>query len=286
MLRQLTVAVAVGMFAVGCSGSPSEDTGSTSATSDELVVCGWLAGGTCENLPSGNWRSPEFWGQAYLDRYAPERAYYLNNIEPGPTPLTTPRTVLLVTGITIKAEWFDPIKARLERDGFKTVVYEPPGLLSGDLTKATTDLGTIIDGVLASSGESKIDILAECTGGVIARNYIQSYGGDTKINRMVTFVSPEHGLPVAPLVHAIVGWPALNDLTPGSAFLHKVNDVALPSDVKFTSIYSCTDVYIQPMKTSEIPGATNIEICDGVTGHFQTLYEPSIYMMMHDALIK
>ena len=286
MLRQLAVAVSIGMVAVGCSGSSSEDTGSTAATSDELVVCGWLAGGKCENLPSGNWRSPNFWADAYLDWYAPERAYYSNNIEPGPTPLTTPRTVLLVTGITIKAEWFDPIKARLERDGFKTVVYEPPGLLSGDLTKATTDLGTIIDGVLASSGESKIDILAECTGGVIARNYIQSYGGDTKISRMVTFVSPEHGLPMAPLVHAIVGWPALDDLTPGSAFLHKVNDVPLPSDVKFTSIYSCQDVYIQPMQTSAIPGATNIEICDGVTGHFQTLYEPSIYMMMHDALIE
>ncbi|MGH7282274.1 MAG: lipase family alpha/beta hydrolase [Polyangiaceae bacterium] len=286
MLRTIAVAALFGSLALGCSGAPTEETDSTSATSDELVACGWLTGGTCAKLPSGNWRSPQFWGDFYLAKYASERAYYTENIEPGPTPLTTPRTVLLITGITIPAEWFNPIKARLERDGFKTVVYEPPALLSGDLEKASEDLGAVVDKALADSGDSTIDILAECTGGVIARRYIQSLGGDGKIAHMVTFVSPEHGLPMAPLVHALVGWPALNDLTPGSKFLTAVNGAALPSDVKFTSIYSCTDIYISPMKTSEIPGADNIEICDGATGHFEAIYEPSVYMMMHDALLK
>jgi hypothetical protein len=65
-----------------------------------------------------------------------------------------------------------------------------------------------------------------------------------------------------------------------------VNDVPLPSDVKFTSIYTCTDEYIQPYMSSNIPGATNIEICNGFVGHFQTMYDPSIDMMMHDALIE
>jgi len=35
-----------------------------------------------------------------------------------------------------------------------------------------------------------------------------------------------------------------------------------------------------------IPGATNIEICRGYVGHFQTFYDPSIYLLMHDALVK
>lgn len=286
MVRTIAVASLFGALALGCSGAPTEDTGSTSATSDELIACGWLTGGACAKVPSGNWRSPEFWGDFYLAKYASERAYYTENVEPGPAPLATPRTVLLITGITIKAEWFDPIKARLERDGFKTVVYEPPALLSGDLEKASHDLGAVVDKALADSGDTTIDILAECTGGVIARRYIQSLGGDGKIAHMVTFVSPQHGLPMAPLVHAIVGWPALNDLTPGSKFLRSVNDAPLPSDVKLTTIYSCTDIYISPMNTSKIPGANNIEICDGTTGHFETLFEPSVYMQMHDALLE
>ena len=54
-----------------------------------------------------------------------------------------------------------------------------------------------------------------------------------------------------------------------------------------TSIYSCTDEYIQPYDTSIIPGATNIGLCDGTfVGHFQFFYDPDIYMILHDALVR
>ncbi|MEO6418710.1 MAG: hypothetical protein ABIP39_04855, partial [Polyangiaceae bacterium] len=151
MLRNFAL-VAGMVLATGCSGAPEEDVASTDATSQALISCGWLSGGSCTKLPSGNWRSAEFWGDVYLAKYAKQRARALDDIEPGPTPLATPRTVLLITGVTIRAEWFDPIKARLERDGFKTVVYEPPGLLSGDLFQASEDLGAIVDKAIADSG--------------------------------------------------------------------------------------------------------------------------------------
>jgi hypothetical protein len=52
-----------------------------------------------------------------------------------------------------------------------------------------------------------------------------------------------------------------------------------------TSIYTCTDEYIQPYSTSIVPGATNIALCDGTfVGHFQTFYDPDIYLIMHAAL--
>jgi triacylglycerol lipase len=193
---------------------------------------------------------------------------------------------VLITGVTIRAAWLDPIVARLERDGFVPVVYEPPALLSGDLSQAAQDLSSVVDRVRANSGLDKIDILAECTGGVIARYYIQSLGGDQFVSRLVTFVSPQHGLSIAPLAASLVGWPALHDLSPGSDFLNAVNGAALPPGVAVTSIYTCTDEYIQPYQTSIIPGATNIGLCDGFVGHFQTMYDPSIYLIMHDALLK
>jgi len=283
MLRHVSFVFALSLM-TACSGA--DEGAATSASSDELISCGWLMGGTCEKLPSGNWRSPQFWGQVYLDKYSAKLDYASTHIEAGPTPITTPRTVLLITGVGIKKEFMVPIQKRLERDGFDTALYEPANLLSGDLENESKKLATVVDNILKQTGETTIDILAECTGGVIARNYIQSLGGDTKIEHMVTFVSPQHGLPIAPLVHAIVGWDALRDLSPGSTFMHTVNDAQLPSNVKFTSIYTCTDEYIQPYKTSNIPGATNIDLCHGFTGHFQTMYDPSIYMIMHDALVK
>jgi triacylglycerol lipase len=243
-----------------------------------------VAFSTCA-VPSGDLKDPWTWGNYMLDKYAPERAEAMT-IEPAfAPPLAQKRTVLLITGVTIPAVWFDPIKARLERDGFRTVVWEPPALLSGDLFTNAERLADVVDGIRAQTGEAKIDILAECTGGLLARHYIQSLGGDQYVSRMVTFISPQHGLPKAELAFATVGWDALSDLTPGSEFLETVNNAPLPANVPVTSIYTCTDEYIQPYKTSNIPGAKNIEVgCDHFIGHFQFFYDREIYKIMHAEL--
>jgi MYXO-CTERM domain-containing protein len=227
----------------------------------------------CQDLPAGDLKSPYYWGDVFLTKYADELV--VGELEPGPAPLGEPRTVLLITGVTIPAAWFDPIVARLERDGFTPVVWEPPALLSGSLFEASELLAEVVEQVRAESGQDRIDILAECTGGVIARHYVQSLGGDAYVRRLVTFVSPQAGLPAARYAARIAGWPAL----------HAVHGVPLPATVAMTSIYTCTDEYIQPFTTSIVPGATNIGLCDGTTvGHFQTFYDPDIYLVMHGAL--
>lgn len=243
----------------------------------------FFAAAACDDLPPGDVKDPHYWGNAFLQKYEDELV--IDQLEPGPGKLATPRVVLLITGVTIPAEWFAPIEARLERDGFIPVVYEPPDLLSGDLEKNSEWLGDVVEQVKLDYNQDTIDILAECTGGVIARHYIQSLGGAKNVSRMVTFISPQHGVAKAPMAAAIAGWPALYDLSPGSDFLKAVNDAPLPKDVSFTSIYSCTDEYIQPYETSIIPGAKNIGLCNGFVGHFEFFYNPDIYLIMHEALV-
>ena len=111
----------------------------------------------------------------------------------------------------------------------QALASEPPALLSGDLFDNARALGTVIERVRAESGQDKIDILAECTGGLIARHYIQAMGGDRYVRRMVTFISPQHGVAKAPWAFAIAGWPALDDLSPGSEFLETVNAAPPPA---------------------------------------------------------
>jgi len=52
------------------------------------------------------------------------------------------------------------------------------------------------------------------------------------------------------------------------------------------SSFTCTDEYIQPYPSSVTPGATNINLRHGFTGHFQTMYDPAVYLIMHDALTR
>jgi hypothetical protein len=290
------LALSAPLALTACATDPVEDE-NTVPTEDEQAACGWLAGGDCNGKEDGtgwlfgsDWRSPEFWADMYLAKYASQRATFNANVEAGPAPLAQRRTVLLITGVTIRGSWFDGIAERLRRDGFDPVVYEPPNLLSGSLLEASHDLAGVVERVKQESGQDKIDILAECTGGVIARYYIQSLGGDQNVSRLVTFVSPQHGLKAAPIVAAITGWPALYDLSPGSSFLNAVNSQSPPASVPMTSIYTCTDEYITPYTTSQVPGATNIDLCNsglhGFVGHFRTMYDANIYMIMHDALVK
>ena len=248
----------------------------TSASCDELP----------NDLPAGDLSSVYYWGDFFLAKYAAEIELANTEIEAGPEPLAEPRVVLLITGVTIPGEWLGPISKRLVRDGFIPYLYEPPELLSGDLFEAAAELGDIVEQVRAETGHDTIDILAECTGGVIARHYVQSLGGDKYIDRLVTFVSPQAGVAKAPLAAKFADWKALEGLTPGSDFLTAVASVPLPETVDMTSIYSCTDEYIQPYSSSIVEGATNIGLCDGFVGHFQTMYDPEIYLIMHGALIE
>lgn len=247
-----------------------------------LTLAAALAVAACWELPAGDKTSPDYWSQLFLDKYADELV--VGELEPGPPPLDEPRAVLLITGVTIRAAWFEPIAARLERDGFIPYIYEPPDLLTGDLLEESAALADVVAHVLAISGQQRVDILAECTGGVIARHYVQSLGGDEHVSRLVTFVAPHQGITKAPWAAAIAGWPALYDLSPGSAFLTAVNSVPVPPNVPITSIYTCSDEYILPWQGSIVPGATNIGLCDGFVGHFQTFYDPEIYEIMYDAL--
>ncbi|MFN0251564.1 MAG: esterase/lipase family protein [Kofleriaceae bacterium] len=250
-----------------------------------VALASLAAFGTCA-VPSGNLKDPQVWGDYFLDKYEASYEDAMTHVEPGPPPLAQPRTVLLITGVTIPAKSFDPIKLRLERDGFRPVVYEPPALLSGDLFENSERLADVVDNILAQTGETKLDILAECTGGLIARHYIQSLGGDEHVSRFVAFISPQNGIAKAPLAADFAGWPALFDLSPGSAFLETVNSQTVPAHIPTTSIYTCTDEYIQPYETSIIPGANNIGVgCNGeFVGHFEFFYDRDIYRLMHSAL--
>ena len=70
-----------------------------------------LTAGCDLDLPPGDVTSPDYWGDAFLAKNAGELE--VDELEPGPEPLEESRVVLLITGVTIPARWFDPMLSRL-----------------------------------------------------------------------------------------------------------------------------------------------------------------------------
>jgi len=228
--------------------------------------------------------SPTAWRGYWLEQH---RAELAQATTPGAArPLGHGRTVLLVPGMTIAAELFAPMAERLRRDGFNPVVYEDPALLTTGIEPAAKRLAARIEALVAETGEDRIDVVAQCVGGVTARYYVQRLGGDRRVDHLVTFVSPHHGSLPAVVAADVTGWQGMRDIRRDSALLQAVDAAPFPASVAFTSIYSCHDELLLPRDTAAVKGAVNVELCERrPIGHFDGFWDPGVYQRIVHGLL-
>ncbi|MCC6995705.1 MAG: hypothetical protein IT370_13935 [Deltaproteobacteria bacterium] len=244
-------------------GTPAEEPGFAAATADPGKA-DWF--GT----------SPETWRRFWYWKYYGQVSAPLESLPQSP-PFNGTRTVLLIPGTTIGAEFFVPMANRLRRDGFDPVIWAPSDLFTDSLEVGAQRISAQVQRVLASRGITKLHLVAQCDAGVAARYYAQLLGGNRAIDQLVTFVSAHHGSSAAPIAGWWTGWPALADIKPGSSFMQRLNAAPLPAGLRFTSIYSCRDEYMWPQTTSRVPGATNVEFCNHAIGHFDPFWDRPVY---------
>ena len=187
------------------------------------------------------------------------------------------RLVMLIPGTTITGDYFDVMAERLSADGYLPVVFEPPDLFTDSLSIGAERIAAAVDDALATSGEHRLDIVAECNGGVATRYFLQVLGGDDRIDQVVTFVSAHHGTWLSPVGDGVTGYPSLADITPGSPFLAELDAAPFPAGLALTSIYSCNDELMVPYDTSVVDGATNVLFCDHYIGHFDGFWDSMVY---------
>lgn len=220
--------------------------------------------------------SPELWRRLWYAKYWTRLAAPVEAGAASP-PFSGTRTVLLVPGTTIGPEFFRPMAERLRRDGFDPVIWAPPDLFTDSLEVGAARIAAKVQRLLAERGATKLHIVAECDGGVAARFYATVLGGSASVDQLVTFVSAHHGSSAAPTGAWFTGWPALDDIRPGSALLARLNAAPAPRDLRFTSIYTCRDEYLWPATTSRVDGATNVELCAHPIGHFDGFWDRVVY---------
>jgi pimeloyl-ACP methyl ester carboxylesterase len=86
-----------------------------------------------------------------------------------------------------------------------------------------TDLASAIADVLRATGATKVDIVAHSMGGLITRSFLDFFGGNAQVERVMFLASPHLGVPFATLGSYFIGKPwmgahELTELDQGSFF--------------------------------------------------------------------
>lgn len=221
-----------------------------------------------------------------------------------PAHASTPDPVVIVPGLFGNGPGaaqvgYAYLQARLVSAGFKVSVFAAPDYGTGDIHANAARLSAFVDDVLASTGATKVDLVAHSQGGVMSRDYIKYLGGSTKVDSLVMYGTPNYGTQVASLAtqwgggncFAITGCA---QQVIGSAYLNALNagDDSI-GDVRYTSIETQYDTVNTPYQNAFLNAAdgniTNVTVqqqCGAArwADHFSVTYDPTVIDGVVDAL--
>ncbi|MET8321334.1 alpha/beta fold hydrolase [Micromonospora sp. NPDC005189] len=204
--------------------------------------------------------------------------------------------VIVVGGLSGVAVAYEPIAARLRGNGYRTFIYQLPGLGLGDIPTSARAFATYVNQVRASTGAATVDLVGHSEGGLVARYYLKRLGGTATVGRYVSLGSPQYGTYVANIVAFLglgscAGIVACQQMTIGSAFLADLNDGDdTPGAVRYTTIRTLQDELVRPTGNAAVnDGATNVLIqayCPlRVVGHLGLVLDGTAYTIVRGALV-
>ncbi|MGH2721315.1 MAG: esterase/lipase family protein [Actinomycetota bacterium] len=203
--------------------------------------------------------------------------------------------VLLVHGVTQTSDesWGWNYARLLPIQGFDVCTVDLPDLGREDVQVQTEYVVHAIKMVAERSG-GKIDVVAHSLGPVPVRAAIKWWPElQGVVDDLVMVAATNHGTVHPHWQCAMPCIPSLWQLKPDSRFLAALNaGDETPGDVSYTSVYSRTDLAVQPQlpgnATSELAGASNVAVQDlcllRVVDHPQTVSDAVVYAVAMDAL--
>jgi pimeloyl-ACP methyl ester carboxylesterase len=204
-----------------------------------------------------------------------------------------PETVLLLHGFFQTRNIWEVMEDRLRHDGYGVLSFQLGGLLWRFNTHPIDTSARLVADKLASlrtrHGLGKVHIIGHSKGGLIARRYVQAYGGDEWVKSIVTLGTPHHGTPTAAIGVALMGFGALpssaRELLPGSRTVRSLAEDS--SKVPLTSIYSREDL-VCPYWCSVLRPEQGASPMDNVevrgVGHSQLVWDTTVYQAVLEAL--
>ena len=137
----------------------------------------------------------------------------------------------------------------------------------GPVADSAAQLSTFVDGVLAATGASQVDIVGHSQGGMMPRYYLKFLGGAAKVHTLVGLAPSNHGTTLDGLATLALQFPGASDVlnsacpacadqVAGSSLLTRLNagGDTVPG-VSYTVIASRYDEVVTPYATQFLSGA-------------------------------
>lgn len=203
--------------------------------------------------------------------------------------------VILIHGFFQTRNIWEVMEDRLRHDGFGVLSFNLGGLLwrynTRPVDKTARFIAEKIEQLSQREGFDAVHLIGHSKGGLIARRYVQHYGGDKRTKSLITLGTPHHGTPTAlaavPLLSLGLLGSSLKDLLPGSRVINRLQQDIFPSHVPLTSIYSNNDLVCPQWCSVLRPKAgetsmNNIKV-RGI-GHSQLTWDGSVYQVAKHCL--
>ncbi len=203
--------------------------------------------------------------------------------------------VLLIHGFFQTRNIWEVMEDRLRFDGYGVMSFNLGGLLwrfnTHPVDRTAAMIAEKIEVLRKRHGFDRLHIIGHSKGGLIARRYVQHYGGDKRVKSVITLGTPHHGTPTAALGVALMGFGAVRssarDLLPRSGVIKRLSEDVFPGHIPLTSIYSRGDI-ICPYWCSVLrsrPGESHLSNGEfrGL-GHSQLVWDSAVYQKVREQL--
>ncbi|MBT3223746.1 MAG: alpha/beta fold hydrolase [Proteobacteria bacterium] len=203
--------------------------------------------------------------------------------------------VILIHGFFQTRNIWEVMEDRLRFDGYGVISFDLGGLFwrfnTHPIDRSAQLIAEKIEKLSRRHGIDAFHILGHSKGGLIARRYVQHYGGDKRVKSVISLGTPHHGTWTALLAMPLMGFGLLSsaplDLLPRSRVISRLTHDAFPGHIPLTSIYSKEDLLcpywnaiLRPCQGE--PSLTNVRV-RGI-GHSQLTWDPGVYRIVRNRL--
>lgn len=208
-----------------------------------------------------------------------------------------PENVLLLHGFFQTRSIWTTMEDRLRYDGYGVVSFDLGGWLRRFNTRPLDHLAALVadkvEALAERHGIERVHVVGHSKGGLLARRYVQHFGGDRRVASVCTLGTPHHGTPTAVVGVALStlagGGSSARDLLPNSRVVRRLNEEEWPAHIPLTSIWSRADLvcphWSSALHTAEdTPHLRNVEV-RGV-GHSQLTWDPAVYQAVREHLAR